>query len=180
MHFVDADRLRRQRRQDRRVESAGDEHADRNVGHDLLLDRALDEPLRFAHRVVRAARDRRERLRLPVAHQLFASVEPDVRAGRHAAHRGEHRPRLGHVAEAQIFGDGDVVEVARHRRMLQNALQLRREDDLTVRRARRTAASRPRGRARGSAFPCDGPGSPDRTCRRASRSLRRRDRGRAG
>ncbi len=72
-----------------------------------------------------------ERLRIPIADHLLAVFGKAHEGSRFdAADRAEHRPRLGDVAEAEVFGDGDVVEVAADVGMAQDALQLGGEENL--------------------------------------------------
>ena len=131
VHPVDADELRRQRGQDRGVEAAADEDADRNVGHHLLLDRALHQlPRRRQRLSVRQAANGK-RLRIPIPNRLLPLLrESNERSGFDATDRAKHRPRLGDVAELQILRDRDVIEIAADVGMPQDALQLGREEDL--------------------------------------------------
>src|SRR2546430_2466260 len=68
--LTDPDLFRRERGKDRRIETATREDANRDVGHHLFLDRALDKTLRFRNRIARRNALDAKRYRIPVANSF--------------------------------------------------------------------------------------------------------------
>jgi len=89
-------------REQRRVEPAAREHADRHVGHELALDRAQQCGAQ-CRRDVEARRARRHRRRVPVTALGHAAVVRDQDVpGLELRDAGEHRAGGGNIAERGV------------------------------------------------------------------------------
>jgi hypothetical protein len=114
----------------RRIDAAREEHAERDVGEEMLAHRKVQRRRELRHRGdflgrPAAVPDVPPRLELRLARRVHEPVP-----GRQLAHGAQDRLRRRHPLVGEIRGQRVGIELARDRRVDEHRLQLGGEDDL--------------------------------------------------
>ncbi len=130
---------RGERRQPGRVDAAGEQHPDRDVGDQVGADRVAQRLAQLPREAVDRAAPGfggGDRARARVALPAHLSAAPgEQRARGQLARLGEDRQRRRDRVEGEIGGDGPGVDLAREAGLLQHRLQLGGEGERPVRDA---------------------------------------------